>query len=98
VPSPGELRKILIALGIMRSPHVLIFDEPTNHLDLPSIECLEEALADCSCSMLLVSHDDVFLRHLVRVRWDIREGTLSIRDWHGGEQIVPGVSDDGMGA
>ena len=47
-PSPGEVRKILIAIGIARVPHLIVFDEPTNHLDLPSIECLERALAECS--------------------------------------------------
>lgn len=46
-PSPGELRKLLLALGIALKPHLIVLDEPTNHLDLPSIECLEEALADC---------------------------------------------------
>jgi ATPase subunit of ABC transporter with duplicated ATPase domains len=46
-------------------------DEPTNHLDLPSIECLERALADCPAALLLVSHDVRFLRRLTRTRWDI---------------------------
>jgi len=46
-PSPGELRKLLLALGLARTPHLIVMDEPTNHLDLPSIECLEDALAAC---------------------------------------------------
>ena len=56
-PSPGELRKLLLALGVLRSPHLIILDEPTNHMDLVSIQCLEEALADCPCALMLVSHD-----------------------------------------
>jgi ATPase subunit of ABC transporter with duplicated ATPase domains len=46
-------------------------DEPTNHMDLPSIECLEEALADCPCGLLLVSHDRLFLDKLTGTEWRI---------------------------
>ena len=70
-PSPGELRKIILALGIARRPHLIVMDEPTNHLDLPSIQCLEAALSDCPCGLLLVSHDVRFLRRLTTVRWEL---------------------------
>ena len=70
-PSPGELRKILLALGMTRSPQLIVMDEPTNHLDLPSIECLERALGDCPSALLLVSHDVRFLERLTRLRWEI---------------------------
>jgi len=80
-PSPGELRKILLALGIARTPHLIIMDEPTNHLDLPSIECLETALDACPCALLLVSHDQRFLQRLTVVQWEISaaEGDSSER-------------------
>ena len=70
-PSPGEIRKVLLALGIAREPHLIIMDEPTNHLDLPSIECLEQALEGCPCALLLVSHDLRFLNRLTETRWRI---------------------------
>lgn len=70
-PSPGELRKLLLALGLANSPHLIVMDEPTNHLDLPSIECLEEALSACPSALLLVSHDVRFLDRLTRTRWEI---------------------------
>ena len=44
-------------------------DEPTNHMDLPSIRCLEQALADCPCGLLLVSHDRVFLNAVTDQEW-----------------------------
>ena len=50
-------------------------DEPTNHLDLPSIECLENALVDTPCAMLLVSHDECFLSKLTRTRWELTPTT-----------------------
>ena len=71
LPSPGEIRKVLFALGIVRTPHLIVMDEPTNHMDLPSIECLEEALDDCPCGLILVSHDERFLRKLTHRRWRI---------------------------
>lgn len=73
VPSPGETRKLLLALGIARAPHLIVLDEPTNHLDLPSVECLEEALDGCPCALLVVCHDDRFLERVTNVRWSIRE-------------------------
>ena len=72
-PSPGEIRKVLLATGIANVPHLIVMDEPTNHLDLPSIECLEQALMDCPCGMLLVSHDQRFLNALTHKRWHISE-------------------------
>ncbi len=70
-PSPGEIRKLILALGMAREPHIIIMDEPTNHLDLPSIQCLEQALADCPCALMLVSHDLVFLRRLTHSAWQV---------------------------
>ena len=71
-PSPGEVRKLLLALGMDREPYLIIADEPTNHLDLPSIICLENALEKTDCGLLLVSHDRRFLGKLADQRWDIR--------------------------
>lgn len=70
-PSPGEVRKLLLAMGMSRLPHIIIMDEPTNHLDLPSIEALEAALADCPCALLLVSHDRRFIENVGARTWSI---------------------------
>ena len=72
-PSPGEMRKLLLALGMSRSPHVIVMDEPTNHLDLPSIEALEDALLNCPCAVVLVSHDRSFLSRIGATEWRIQE-------------------------
>ena len=71
LPSPGEVRKLLLALGIVRGPHLIVMDEPTNHMDLPGILCLEEALAECPCAMLLVSHDESFLEKITATDWHL---------------------------
>ena len=70
-PSPGELRKLLLALGIVKKPYLLVLDEPTNHLDLLSIESLEQALAGCPCGLLIVSHDQRLVSALTDIEWSI---------------------------
>ena len=73
LPSPGEIRKLMLALGMSKEPWLIIMDEPTNHLDLPSIEALEAALQDCPFGLLLVSHDENFLGTLVDTYWHLSE-------------------------
>lgn len=72
-PSPGETRKLMLAIGMTRLPQIIIMDEPTNHLDLISIACLEKAMADCPCALILVSHDESFLSALCEIRWHIKQ-------------------------
>jgi ATPase subunit of ABC transporter with duplicated ATPase domains len=56
--SPGELRKLMLAEGVLAGPALIIMDEPTNHLDLHSIEALESMLEGFPGALLLVSHDN----------------------------------------
>lgn len=62
--SGGEKLRAGLAcvLGGNLSPDLLILDEPTNHLDLASIEAMEEALKDYDGALLIVSHDEDFLK------------------------------------
>jgi len=71
LPSPGEVRKLILARHLAMNPHLIVMDEPTNHMDLPSIECVEAALAEFPGGLLLVSHDEVFLDALTTTRWEI---------------------------
>ena len=70
-PSPGELRKLKLALGMTEVPYLIVMDEPTNHLDLPSIKALEKALNACNSALILVSHNLSFLRSLVTTIWQL---------------------------
>ena len=63
-PSPGEARKLTMALGLGRAAWLVALDEPTNHLDLPSIERLQRALTSYPGALVVVTHDEEFARAL----------------------------------
>jgi len=77
LPSPGEVRKLILARHLACEPHLILMDEPTNHMDLPSIEAVEAALTAFPGGLLLVSHDERFLGALTTVRWEIEAATPS---------------------
>ena len=59
--SPGEARKLLLCLGLLKKPQLLILDEPTNHLDISSTESLAHALHDFPGAVIVASHNSHFL-------------------------------------
>ncbi len=63
--SGGERNRLLLAKLFTRPSNVLVLDEPTNDLDAETLELLEELIADYSGTVLIVSHDRVFLDNLV---------------------------------
>ncbi len=82
LPSPGEARKLLLALGLTRTPHLIVMDEPTNHLDPASVDCLQDALLSSHGALLLVSHDRSFRAAVAQRCWRIvptRSGANTLR-------------------
>lgn len=71
LPSPGEARKIALALGLGTPTWLLVLDEPTNHLDLPSIERLEAALSDYPGALLIVTHDNDLAAAATSTTWTV---------------------------
>ena len=62
--SGGMKRRAWLGRTLVSQPDVLLLDEPTNHLDIPSILWLEEFLLRHVRTLLFVSHDRAFTRHL----------------------------------
>jgi ATP-binding cassette subfamily F protein uup len=65
--SGGEQARILIA-RLMREPaDLLVLDEPTNDLDIPTLEVLEDSLAEFEGGLVLVTHDRFMLERVSNV-------------------------------
>lgn len=64
--SGGErMRLILCLLTISnQAPDLIILDEPTNNLDIQNIEILTDAINDYRGTLLVVSHDELFLKQI----------------------------------
>ena len=63
--SGGERTRASFVKLLLNKPAVLLLDEPTNHLDLVMIEWLEKYLKTYSGTVVVVSHDQVFIDNLV---------------------------------
>lgn len=61
--SGGErLRLLLCGLSISNTaPDLIILDEPTNNLDLQNVEILTNSIKDYHGTLLVISHDEIFL-------------------------------------
>jgi ATP-binding cassette subfamily F protein 3 len=62
--SGGQKARLQLIKLFANEPNLIILDEPTNHLDLPSIEELENALAQYQGALLYISHDSYLAQHL----------------------------------
>jgi ATP-binding cassette subfamily F protein uup len=71
----------LLARALVREPDVLLLDEPTNHLDVDAIEWMEQFLIDRNMTLLFVTHDRAFLRHVATRIVELDRGRLA--DWGG---------------
>ena len=71
--SPGEMRKLMLALGMLESPELIVVDEPTNYLDLGSTVALERLLSGYPGALLLVSHDLSLVDSATSIKWSIQQ-------------------------
>jgi len=76
--SGGWLMRIALAKILLQSPDLLLLDEPTNHLDLASLIWLEDFLINYPGAMMIVSHDRVFLNHLIDWIAEIEAQTIDL--------------------
>ncbi|MCC0783187.1 ABC-F type ribosomal protection protein [Clostridioides sp. ES-S-0108-01] len=88
VLSGGEKVKIALCKIILEDNNFLVFDEPTNYLDIKSMEALEKALINTDKTMLIVSHDRVFISHICNYIIEIRDTKIREFDCNYDEYII----------
>ncbi|MHB8865617.1 MAG: ATP-binding cassette domain-containing protein, partial [Pirellulaceae bacterium] len=77
--SAGMKRRVLLAQSLVSSPELLLLDEPTNHMDIAAITWLEDFLTRWDGTLVFVTHDRMFLRHVATRILEIDRGKLF--DW-----------------
>ncbi|WP_394870116.1 ABC-F type ribosomal protection protein CplR [Clostridioides difficile] len=88
VLSGGEKVKIALCKIILEDNNFLVFDEPTNYLDIKSMEALEKALINTDKTMLIVSHDRVFVSHICNYIIEIKDAKIREFDCNYEEYII----------
>ncbi|MFY8220833.1 MAG: ATP-binding cassette domain-containing protein, partial [Pirellulales bacterium] len=77
--SAGMKRRVLLARAVVGQPDLLLLDEPTNHLDIEAVEWLEAFLGRWRGTLVFVTHDRTFLRHMADRILEIDRGRIF--DW-----------------
>ncbi len=101
--SGGEQARILIAQLMCQPADLLMLDEPTNDLDIPTLEVLEDSLAEFDGGLVLVTHDRLMLERVstVLLALDGEGGAETFADhsqWQearDARRSVPRVANDG---
>jgi ATPase subunit of ABC transporter with duplicated ATPase domains len=68
--------RVLLAQALFGNPDNLLLDEPTNDLDLETVLWLENYLANCQNTVIVVSHDRHFLDNVCTDVVDIDYGRI----------------------
>ena len=76
--SANEKVRVLLAKALFGNPDNLLLDEPTNDLDLDTVAWLENYLANCENTVLVVSHDRHFLDAVSTHTLDIDYNKVSL--------------------
>jgi ATP-binding cassette subfamily F protein 3 len=76
VLSGGEKARVALARLMADPGNLMLMDEPTNHLDLESSEALAAALSTYDGTLIFVSHNRSFVRHLATRIWHVHDGIV----------------------
>ncbi|XP_037010727.2 ATP-binding cassette sub-family F member 3 isoform X1 [Artibeus jamaicensis] len=75
--SGGQKSRVAFAQMTMLCPNFYILDEPTNHLDMETIEALGRALNNFRGGVILVSHNERFIRLVCQELWVCEGGGIT---------------------
>jgi macrolide transport system ATP-binding/permease protein len=85
--SGGQKARVGLASLLIATPDLLIMDEPTNHLDEEALSWLETFLQQYRGTVLIASHDRMFLNRTVTRLWEIDEHTHQVRSYPGNYEV-----------
>lgn len=74
--SGGEKTKLSLCMVLSENPDMLVLDEPTNHLDVESIKWLEKFISSINKTILIISHDRLFLDNTVNKIFEMKNNHL----------------------
>lgn len=76
VLSGGERARVALCKLLLEPYNLLVMDEPTNHLDITSKELLKKALNNYDGSLVVVSHDRIFLQGLTHKVYEFKNKNI----------------------
>jgi ATP-binding cassette subfamily F protein 3 len=77
VLSGGEKSRLNLVKFLVDPPNLLLMDEPTTHLDIHTVESLTLALERYEGTLVFISHDVHFIRHLATKVLHVNAGTVT---------------------
>ncbi len=80
VLSGGEQARVMLGKILASPSNLLLLDEPTNHLDMESIQGLIDAIDYFPGGVLIITHDEMLLRHLATKLIIFQDGEASLFD------------------
>jgi ATP-binding cassette subfamily F protein 3 len=77
VLSGGEKSRLNLIKFLVDPPNLLLMDEPTTHLDIHTVESLTMALEKYEGTLVFISHDVHFIRHLATKVLHVKAGQVT---------------------
>ncbi|MEW6525233.1 MAG: ABC-F family ATP-binding cassette domain-containing protein [Spirochaetota bacterium] len=78
VLSGGEKSRVLLGKILVKPINLLILDEPSNHLDMEACDALLTAIDSFEGAVILVTHNELFLRAIAQRLIVFQNNTISI--------------------
>ena len=98
--SGGEKTRVNLARILLRDCDILLLDEPTNHLDLTSLAWLEGFVREFQGTVVVISHDRVFLDNVITRIIEIEQGKANFYSgnfsWYAEEKQRRFISQSGQ--
>lgn len=94
VLSGGEKSRVMLGKILAKPSNMLLLDEPTNHLDMESCDALLAALDNFGGTLILVTHNEMFLHALADRLIVFREDGIDVFEGGYAEFLEKGGWDD----